>query len=105
MFENEGDSGASGFSSCVCVCVCVCVYTVNTYTHAHRAWKPKSWAFGSPSVQNIYIVCWPLSLCCFIPLFKSDYTWKELEEVLVDRCAFIPALPVADTFEVLARVS
>ena len=25
MFEDEGDSGASGFNSCMSACVCVCV--------------------------------------------------------------------------------
>lgn len=43
-------------------------------------------------------------LCCFAPLFKSDVTWRELaEEVCVGRCAFTPALPVADICGALVR--
>lgn len=47
-----------------------------------------------------------LSLCCFAPLFKSDFYLERINRKLsCGWCVFIPALLVADICELLARSS
>ena len=46
---------------------------------------------GAPSVQNILAVRCPVFLFC--PLFKSDFTWRQLAErfMCTDMHFFLPA--------------